>query len=92
VLAAADLPDTLRSLPRASLSFNHTSVVNGNLAATSTSVPFDGGATTRFVGSGLVKQHGFAMQANPQEVCIANGAAIISPGTVQAYLQIQQVY
>jgi hypothetical protein len=92
VLATAELPDALRSLPCASLSFNHTFVFNGHLAATSTSVLVDGGATTRFVDSGLVKQYGLATRANPQEVCMANGSAIISPGTVQAHLQVQQVY
>jgi hypothetical protein len=76
VLATAELPDALRSLPRASLTPTHTFVFNGRLAGISTSVLFDGGATTSFVDSGLVKQYGLAMRANPQTVHMANGSTI----------------
>jgi hypothetical protein len=90
VLATDELPGALWSLPRASLTPTYAFVLNGRLAGVSTSVQFDGGATTSFVDSGLVKQYGLAMRANPQTVRMANGSTIISPGTVQVHLQIQK--
>jgi hypothetical protein len=89
VLATADLPDALWSLPRVPTTPKHTFVFSGYLAGVNRAL-FDGGATTTFVDSGLVKQYGLAMRADPQTVRMANGSAVISPGTVKVHLHIQK--
>jgi hypothetical protein len=56
VLATAELPDAIRSLPRVSLTMQHTFVFDARIAGINTSVLFDRGAITSFVDSGLVQR------------------------------------
>jgi hypothetical protein len=65
-------------------------VFDARIAGINTSVLFDGGATTSFVDLGLVQRYGLSIQADPQEVRMANGSTITSPGTVRVHLTIQK--
>jgi hypothetical protein len=88
VLGTAELPDAIWSLPRDSLTPQHTVVFDARIAGINTSVLFDGGSTTSFVDSGLVQRYGLSIRADPQEVRMANGSTITSPGTVRVHLTI----
>jgi hypothetical protein len=63
---------------------------DARIAGINTSVLFDGGATTSFIDLGLVQRYGLSIQADPQEVHMANGSTITSPGTVRIHLAIQK--
>jgi hypothetical protein len=66
-------------------------VFNGRLAGINTCVPWDGGAATSFVDSHLVAQYGLHIQKQPQEVHMANGMTVLSPGIVMGNLAIQKI-
>jgi hypothetical protein len=89
VLATAELPETIRCLPRSSEQAKLTFVFAGRLAGLSTSVLWDGGASTSFVDSHLVAQHSLPLRKDPIEVRMANGTTVLSPGTVKVHLAIQ---
>jgi hypothetical protein len=87
--ATAELPETIRCLPRSSEPAKLTFIFTGRLAGLPTSVLWDGGASTSFVDSHLVAQHSLSLRKDPMEVRMANGTTVLSPGTVKVHLAIQ---
>jgi hypothetical protein len=90
VIATAELPDPLRSLPHVGHSHTHTFVFTGQLAGIETSILFHGGATTSFVDANLVARYNLLVHHDPREIRLANGSSVLSPGTVHLHLRIQK--